>query len=123
MSTGFAMLQQYLPEIERGEKRVLIAGGKVINQYQRLAGTDHRTNLAQGGVAESCELSPEEHDLCTELAGYLLQHGGWFCGVDLVFPWLIEVNVINPGGIVTIDDLTGVDWSGDVVDAVLAARP
>ncbi|MBO6564701.1 MAG: hypothetical protein JJ956_08155 [Pseudomonadales bacterium] len=122
-STGFAMLQQYLPEIERGEKRVLIAGGKVINQYHRLAGTDHRTNLTQGGVAKPCELSPEEHNLCTELAGYLLRQGGWFCGVDLVFPWVIEVNVINPGGIGTIDDLTGVDWSGDVVNAVLAARP
>jgi len=122
-STGYAMLQRYLPEIEQGEKRVLMAGGKVISQYRRMTESGQTTNLAQGATAEACELTREEQALCERLAGYLLKEGAWFCGVDLAFPWLIEVNVINPGGIVTIDGLTGRDWSPEVVDAVLAALP
>lgn len=122
-SSGYAMLQRYLPEIEQGEKRVLMAGGRVISQYRRLAESGQTTNLAQGATAEACELTREEQALCEHLAGYLLKEGAWFCGVDLAFPWLIEVNVINPGGIVTIDGLTGRDWSPEVVDSVLAALP
>ena len=122
-STGYAMLQRYLPEIEQGEKRVLMAGGRVISQYRRLAESGQTTNLAQGAIAEACALSGEEQALCERLAGYLMREGGWFCGVDLAFPWLIEVNVINPGGIVTIDGLTGRDWSPEVVNSVLANMP
>jgi glutathione synthase len=55
------------------------------------------------------------------LAEQILSKGAWFAGVDLVYPWLIEVNVINPGGITTIDELTGCDLSAKVVEAVLTA--
>lgn len=121
--SGYTMLQRYLPEIEKGEKRVIIAGGEVITQYLRRPGPDHRTNLSQGGQAEACELTEDEKQLCNRLGKYLLDQGAWFCGIDLAYPWLIELNVINPGGIVTVEALTGVDYSKHAVDAVLAALP
>ena len=122
-NTRYTLLQRYVPEIEQGEKRVLIAGGQVIDQYRRLPGTDHRTNLSQGGVAEPCELTPDEAAYCNRLAAILLERGAWLAGIDLAFPWLIEVNVINPGGLTTIESLTGRDRSRDVLNAVLAALP
>ena len=116
---GYAMLQRYLPEIEQGEKRVLLAGGRVISQYRRIAESDHRTNLSRGASAEACDLTPEETELCGSLARYLLDQGAYFCGIDLAWPWLIEVNVINPGGLATIDRLTGRNFAPDVVRAVI----
>ena len=118
-ASGYAMLQRYLPEIEQGEKRVLLAGGRVISQYRRIAESDHRTNLSLGARAEACGLTPEEAEVCHRLAAYLLNQGACFCGIDLAWPWLIEVNVINPGGLATIENLTGRDFAPDVVKAVI----
>lgn len=106
----YAMIQRYVPEIAAGEKRVLLAGGEIVGQYLRQAPDgDHRTNLSQQGIAEPCDLTQEETEGLLKMAQQLEKRGAWFSGVDIVWPWLIEVNVVNPGGIVTIDSLTGKD--------------
>ena len=120
-NSRYTMLQRYLPEIEQGEKRVLLAGGRVIGQYLRRSAGDHRTNITAGAKTEPCDLSVPERDYCTKLAQQILSKGAWFAGVDLVYPWLIEVNVINPGGITTIHELTGCDLSEKVVEAVMTS--
>jgi len=120
-NSRYAMLQRYVPEIEQGEKRVLVAGGRVIGQYLRRPWGDHRTNITAGAKTEPCDLSEAEHGYCTKLAEQILSKGAWFAGLDLVYPWLIEVNVINPGGITTIDKLTGCDLSQKVVEAVMTS--
>lgn len=120
-STEYTMIQRYVPEIESGEKRVLLAGGRIIDQYQRLPTLDHRTNVSQGAFTEHCTLTPEERDYCSRLAGHLLDEGVYFSGIDLAWPWLIETNVVNPGGIVTLETLTGCDRTDQVLDAVLGS--
>ena len=116
---NYTMVQRWVPEIDAGEKRVLIAGGQVIDQYQRTATTDHRTNVTQGANTHRCQLSRDEAEYCSKLATHLLTQGVYYCGIDLAWPWLIEVNVINPGGVMTINELTGIDRSGDIISAVL----
>ena len=117
----YTMIQRWVPSIEQGEKRVLIAAGEIVDQYQRFAVQDHRTNVSQGARVVHCDLTEPERMLCKQLAQELLRRGAWFAGLDLAFPWLIEVNVISPGGIGTIEELTGVDQSERVVTAVMAA--
>ena len=118
-NSRYTLLQRYIPEIEQGEKRVLLAGGRVIGQYLRRPVDDHRTNITAGAKTEPCDLSEAERVYCTRLAQQILSKGAWFAGVDLVYPWLIEINVINPGGITTIDELTGCDLSAKVIEAVM----
>jgi glutathione synthase len=117
-NANYTMLQRYVPEVENGEKRVLIAGGHVIGQYKRIAHNDHRTNLSQGAEAESCELTNDERDYCEKLGQELVKRGAFYAGIDLAYPWLIEINVISPGGITTIETLTGIDHSAMVVDHI-----
>ena len=120
--TNYTLIQRYVPEIESGEKRVLLAGGTVIGQYRRLAqGNDHRTNVSQGANTEACDLTPDEKTYCEKLAQDMMKRGAWFAGVDLAYPWLIEVNVVNPGGLATIEALTGKDLSPAVARAVTSA--
>lgn len=119
----YVLLQRYVPEIEQGEKRVLIAGGKVIGQYLRTATEGKLTNLNQGAKASACELTAEEFAYCEKLGKGILAMGAYFAGIDLTWPWLIEINVINPGGITTIDELTGVDLTESTIGAVLEALP
>ncbi|MFP6806548.1 MAG: hypothetical protein VB957_05125 [Pseudomonadales bacterium] len=114
----FVLLQEYVPEIERGEKRVLFAGGKVVGQYLRIAHKDHRTNVMQGAKIKECDLSPEEAAYCEQLGGFLKDFGASFVGLDLAYPWIIEFNVINPGGLLTIEELTGQDLTSSIIDEI-----
>ena len=119
----FVLLQAYLPEIEQGEKRVLFAGGKVIGQYLRIAVADHRTNIMRGARSEPCDLTPLETEYCQQLGQFLKTFGAEFVGLDLAFPWIIEFNVINPGGLLTIDELTGQDLCSRIISEIGFIKP
>lgn len=117
----YTMIQRYLPEIENGEKRVLLAGGQVIGQYLRLPNQDHRTNVSQGASVHVTKLTDEESAYCLEVGKFLTGMGAHYVGLDLVYPWLIETNVISPGGLTTIAELEGKDLGEDVARNVLEA--
>jgi hypothetical protein len=40
--------------------------------------------------------------------------------MDMVFPYVVELNVINPGGLGTLEQLTGHDYSPEVVSCILS---
>ncbi len=114
-SDQYCLLQPYVDEISRGEKRVLIAGGQPVGQYLRLAQSDHRTNVTSGAATEPCDLTAEERAYCESIGEFLLQQGAYFVGLDLAYPWVIEFNVVNPGGIHTILELGGPDLSPEII--------
>ena len=114
----YCLLQPYVEEITHGEKRVLIAGGQPVGQYLRHAEQDHRTNVSAGAQTELCELSAKELAYCQRIGEFLMQQGAYFVGLDLAYPWVIEFNVVNPGGIQTILELGGEDLSGAVIDSI-----
>lgn len=118
----FCLLQRYIDEIEDGEKRVLLAGGKPVGQYLRRAARDHRTNVLQGATVEACTLSDEERVYCEKIGERLLSYGAEFVGMDLVYPWVIEFNVVNPGGLLTIEQVDGVDLTDAILDEIIAPR-
>ncbi len=111
---NYTLLQRYVSEVTQGEKRILFAAGNIIGQYRRRPGIDHRTNISQGALIETCSLTDEERIYCLQLAAQLENMGAHFAAIDLVFPWLIDVNVINPGGLITLDELTGQDHSAAI---------
>ncbi len=114
----YCLLQRWVPEIASGEKRVLIAGGKPVAQYLRHAQTDHRTNVLAGAQAEACELTAEERAYCEQIGQFLIEMGASYVGLDLAFPWVIEFNVINPGGLSTLWELEGKDYAADILAAL-----
>lgn len=118
-ATGYCLVQAYIPEIAYGEKRVLMAGGKIIGQYKRLPVEDFRANLACGGQAVACELDAQEQDAVARLATKLRHKGILFTAIDLCWPWLIEINVANPGGLDTMASLYGEDKSGEILSAII----
>lgn len=114
----YGLLQRYIPEIERGETRVLLANGDVIGAYLRRPGCDHRANLSLDGRAEVVTLGAAEARLAAAAAKHLLEHGIGFVAVDIAFPWIIEFNLANPGGLETIQRLTGENLAPHVVTAI-----
>lgn len=114
----YCLIQSYVEEIQKGEKRVLFAEGVAVGQYLRIAMKDHRTNLFQGAESEPCELSPDEIAYCKKIGPFLMSQGATFVGLDLAYPYVIEFNVINPGGLLTIESLGGKDLTEDIINGI-----
>jgi glutathione synthase len=117
-ASRYCVLQRYCVEIEGGEKRIIVAGGTVIDAYLRMPRQDHRANLAADAEARQTILTVEEHELAQRCAAWLAEQGVGFAAVDVAYPWIVEFNVANPGGLETIERLSGRDVSPAVVVAV-----
>ena len=118
-ANGYCLLQRYLPAIQNGEKRVLLGNGKHIGHYLRKPGDGFLANLNTGGTAELCDLSDAEERLAADIGLRLHDQGVRFAAVDLVYPYLLEINVVNPGGLGTIEGLTGCDPTPGLVEALV----
>lgn len=118
---SYCLLQRYLPEVTAGEYRVLVAGGRVIAGYLRRHGSGPAGNLAQGGRAEIASLDGATLDLARRVAQWLEARQIGYAGLDIAGGWLLEANIVNPGGLATLRELGAGDFAGAVVDAVLEA--
>ncbi len=109
----YCLLQRYVEEAEHNEKRVVVAGGEIIGAYAKTGG-----NLATGAIARRELLDADETALVRRVITHLSPRGARFAGIDLAAPYVLEANVANPGGLGTLEQLTGVDPAPAVVEAV-----
>ena len=116
---GYLMAQRYLPEVRSGEKRTLVAGGRIIATYLRVPAQSIVSNLAAGGAPQSTCLTSAEVDLVAPIGTELATLGAGFAAIDTVYPHLMEVNVANPGGLATIAALTGKDQTDLAVQSII----
>jgi glutathione synthase len=98
--TRVAMVQQFLPKVTEGDKRVLLLDGEPLGAILRVPrGDDYRSNIHVGGSVVPTELTPRERDLVKAIAPRLKQDGLVFVGLDVIGEHLTEVNVTSPTGI------------------------
>lgn len=116
------MIQAFLPDVAKGDKRIVLVDGEVAGAINRLPGEGEiRSNLAVGGSAEKTVLSPREQEICAALAPELKRRGLIFVGIDVIGgEWLTEINVTSPTGIVAIEAFDGTDVAGMICDAIEA---
>jgi glutathione synthase/RimK-type ligase-like ATP-grasp enzyme len=57
------------------------------------------------------------------VADHCETRGARFIGIDLVYPYVIEINVINPGGIGTLIKLGEGDYAQRVINALTLHNP
>jgi glutathione synthase len=111
-----ALVQEYLPAIETGDKRVLVLDGELLGAILRVPRDDDlRANIHAGGRVEATALDAAESALVREVGKRLKQDGLWFVGLDLIGGKLIEVNVTSPTGIQELGRLTGGEPEGEVL--------
>lgn len=116
------MIQAFLPDVAKGDKRIVLVDGEVAGAINRLPGEGEiRSNLAVGGSAVKTELTDEEREICAVLAPELKARGLLFVGIDVIGgKWLTEINVTSPTGIVAIERFDGTDVAGMIWDAIEA---
>jgi glutathione synthase len=116
------MVQPFLPDVAKGDKRIVLVDGEVAGAINRRPGEgEFRSNLAVGGSAEATELTPREVEICAAMGPRLKELGLIFVGIDVIGgEWLTEINVTSPTGIVAIDKFNGTDTPGKIWDAIEA---
>ncbi|MEM1342853.1 MAG: glutathione synthase, partial [Pseudomonadota bacterium] len=68
-----------------------------------------RSNLHVGGRAEAVALSERDKDICARIGPLLREKGQVFVGIDVIGPYLTEINVTSPTGIQELERFDGVN--------------
>ena len=117
--SNYVILQEYLEAAQEGDVRVLMLGGEYLGAYQRRPSPDDiRANIQAGATAHAVTLSDEQHQLLRKIGPQLMADGLHFVGLDLIGNKLLEVNVLNPGGITNINRLNRKKLEKKVLDYV-----
>jgi glutathione synthase len=113
------MAQQYRPEVREGDKRIILVDGEAVGAINRVPSIDEtRSNLHVGGKAQPTDLTPRDREICARLRPELYKRGLLFAGIDVIGPYLTEINVTSPTGIRQIKDFGGADVAALIWDAI-----
>ncbi|MGH8751700.1 MAG: glutathione synthase [Burkholderiales bacterium] len=114
------MAQRYIPEILKGDKRILLIDGKPVpHALARIpkAG-ETRANLAAGGTGVAQPLSERDLEIAHALGPQLRAQGLLLAGLDVIGDYLTEINVTSPTCMREIADQTGFNVAGMMLDAL-----
>ena len=112
---GHIMVQKFIPQVTKGDKRVFIINGLVKGAIQRVPRKgSFVSNLAQGGKAVETKLNYKELKISKIVAKHLKKSKIFFAGIDLVSNYLIgDINVTSPTGLKNFKDLSGINLAKD----------
>lgn len=127
---GYAVLQEFVTGAERGDVRVTVLDGQVLEvgghaaAVARVPGSqDFRSNLHAGGSAKPAIVTDAMRDAVAQIAPMLEREGLFHVGVDFVGNRILELNVFSPGGLHPSERLYGVDFSSAVIEAFAKRYP
>lgn len=124
VAAGRTEAQVYLPEADKGDKRILLLDGEPLGAVLRLhAPGEERNNLHLGGEALPSELDDDDRRIIAAVAPQLRRDGLYFVGLDVIGGKLTEVNVTSPTGIQEIEALSGPGPCRRVIDWVEEKAP
>ena len=104
------IVQKFLPEIQKGDKRIILVNGNPIGAIKRMPqGNEIRSNIHVGGKCIKTKLSKRDLEICNFLKDDLLENGLFFVGIDVIGNFLTEINVTSPTCIQEIKRLYKID--------------
>lgn len=113
------MVQRYAPEVRNGDKRIILVEGEIAGAINRVPSVDEtRSNMHVGGRAEATEITDREREICATIGPELKRRGLIFAGIDVIGPYLTEINVTSPTGIREVKRFGGADIAAMIWDAV-----
>ena len=117
--TKTIMAQKYLPEIEKGDKRIIVIKGEAIPfALARIPSRGEiRANLAKGGKGKAQKLTAGDKKIVTEVKDFLIKNKLGFVGLDIIGNYLTEINITSPTGIVEIEDQTNFKAAAYIINA------
>ena len=114
------MVQQFIPQISQGDKRILLIDGKPIPYaLARIpAAGENRGNLAAGATSKGMPLTDRDLWICQQIGPKLREKGLVFVGIDVIGEYLTEINVTSPTCIRELDNAFNLNISGELFDSI-----
>ena len=119
------MIQEYIPEISEGDKRILVINGKPMDAaIARIpAEGELRGNLAAGASAVAKSLSERDLWICNEVGPTLVEKGLLLVGLDVIGDFLTEINVTSPTCFREYKELCDIDVAKKFIESVEELTP
>jgi glutathione synthase len=112
------IVQQYLPAVTKGDKRVILIDGVPAGAINRVPQSgEARSNLHVGGRAEMTELTADDIRICDAIGPTLKKRGLVLVGIDVIGGRLTEINVTSPTGVQELKRFSGIDCAALFWDA------
>lgn len=114
------MAQKFIPEITKGDKRVLLIDGEPVPfALARIpAKGETRGNLAAGGTGVTIPLSQSDRQICAAVAPILREKGLLFVGLDIIGNYITEINVTSPTCIRELDKDGNLDIATSLMEVI-----
>ena len=118
--TQKVMIQEYIPQISEGDKRILVINGEPMGAaIARIpADGELRGNLAAGASAVAKSLSERDIWICKEVGPSLVKKGLLLVGLDIIGDYLTEINVTSPTCFKEYKELCDIDVAKTFIDSV-----
>jgi glutathione synthase len=111
--------QAFLPDVTKGDKRVILVDGEPVGAINRVpAKGETRSNMHVGGRPEKVALTDRDREICARIGPLLREKGQIFVGIDVIGDYLTEINVTSPTGIQELSRFDGIDVPGMIWDAI-----
>jgi len=118
------MAQRYIPEVRKGDKRIIVLDGEPLGAILRIPREDeNRSNIHVGGQVVKTDLTVRDREICRVLAPSLKGLGLYFVGLDVIGDYLTEVNVTSPTGVQEINALNAVKLEAQIIDFIERKAP
>ena len=117
------MIQQYVPAVRLGDKRIILIDGEPLGAINRVpAAGESRSNMHVGGRPEQVALTPRDREICARIGPELKKRGMIFVGIDVIGDYLTEINVTSPTGLQEVARFDGVHLEKAIWDAIERKR-
>ncbi|MFK7875529.1 MAG: glutathione synthase [Paracoccaceae bacterium] len=125
--TGFSreplIVQKFLPDVSKGDKRVILIDGEPIGAINRVpAAGETRSNMHVGGRPEKVGLTARDLEICATIGPLLKEKGQVFVGIDVIGEFLTEINVTSPTGIQELERFDGINVAEKIWQVIEAKR-
>ena len=105
------VIQKFLKEISKGDKRIFIINGKIKGAISRVPKQgSFLSNMSKGAEPKKININTKELRISKIVAKELKKNNIYFAGIDFIQGKLIgDINVTSPTGLKTYYDLTGIN--------------
>jgi len=111
--------QAFLPDVSKGDKRILIINGEPAGAINRVPQPgETRSNMHVGGEARPTELTEDDLRICRAIGPMLKERGQILVGIDVIGDKMTEINITSPTGVQELKRFSGIDAAALCWDAI-----
>lgn len=112
--------QEFLPQISVGDQRIVLWNGKILTHFIRKPKPGNfLANTAAGGQLLPFPLGAREKKIAETVGAWAKKEGLYIVGLDVIRPYLTEINVTSPAGVQQGNSVYGKQFERIIINDVL----